>query len=81
MKDYSKIKSIVKVFKRYGIEEPSKVREALFEKDLNFDKEFVGGLIFDVEEALSLSLNQDEVDLLQNPNDVFKYMLSKSSMS
>jgi len=42
MTDYSKIKSMVKVFKTYGIDQPSKVRDAGFEKDLGFDKVFVG---------------------------------------
>lgn len=72
---------MVKVFKTYGIDEPSKVRDAGFEKDLGFDKVFVGGLIFDVEEALHVSLNQEEVDRIENPKDLIQYMLGKTSLS
>ncbi len=81
MTDYSKIKSMVKVFKTYGIDQPSKVRDAGFEKDLGFDKVFVGGLIYDVEEALQVVLNEDEVDKIQNPKDLIRYMLDKTSLS
>jgi|GEM_PF-1137944 len=81
MTDYSKIKSMVKVFKTYGIDHPSKVRDARFEKDLGFDKVFVGGLIYDVEEALHVSLNQEEVDNIQNPKELIQYMLDKTSLS
>ncbi len=78
MTDYTKIKSMVKVFKNYGIDHPSKVREARFDKDMGFDKVFIGGLIFDVEEALQVSLNQEEADLLQNPQEVIQFMLGKT---
>lgn len=72
---------MVKVFKTYGINHPSKVRDAGFEKDLGFDKVFVGGLIYDVEEALHVSLNQEEVDQIRNPKDLIQYMLDKTSLS
>lgn len=81
MTDYSKIKSMVKIFRTYGIHHPSKVRDAGFEKDLGFDKVFVGGLIYDVEEALQVFLNQDEVDLIENPKDLISFMLDKTSLS
>lgn len=77
MSNYVKIKSMVKVFKHYGIHQPSRVKEASFVKDLGFDKVFVGGLIYDVEEALRISLSEKEVAQLQSPQDVFAYMLSK----
>ena len=81
MTDYSKIKSMVKVFKTYGIDHPSKVRDAGFEKDLGFDKVFVGGLIYDVEEVLQVFLLQEEVDRIENPKDLIRYMLDKTSLS
>jgi len=81
MTDYSKIKSMVKVFKSYGIHHPSKVRDAGFEKDLGFDKVFVGGLIYDVEEALQVFLDQEEVDRIQDPKGLIRYMLDKTSLS
>lgn len=77
MSNYVKLKSIVKVFKNYGIDRPSKVKEANFVKDLGFDPVFVGGLLYDVEEALHLSLEQSEADKLESPKDVIEYMLSK----
>lgn len=77
MSNYMKIKSIVKVFKNYGIQWPSKVKEASFVKDLGFDKVFVGGLIYDVEEALHVSLNESEAEQLKSPKDVINYMLQK----
>ena len=81
MTDYAKLKSMVKVFKNYGIDHPSRVREAGFEKDLGFDKVFVGGLIYDVEEALEIILDQDEVDKIENPNDLISFMMDKTSLS
>lgn len=81
MTDYAKLKSMVKVFKNYGIDRPSRVREAGFEKDLGFDKVFVGGLIYDVEEALEIILDQDEVDRIENPNDLISFMMDKTSLS
>lgn len=77
MSNYVKIKSIVKAFKNYGIDQPSKVKEADFVKDLGFDKAFVNGLIYDVEEALRISLSEKEVAQLQSPKDVIEYILSK----
>ncbi len=77
MSNYIKLKSIVKAFKNYGIDQPSRVKEANFVKDLGFDKVFVYGLIYDVEEALHVSLNESEVEQLQSPKDVIEYMLSK----
>lgn len=77
MSNYVKIKSIVRAFKNYGIDQPSKVKEADFIKDLGFDKVFVDGLIYDVEEALHVSLSEREVEQLQSPKDVIEYMLSK----
>ena len=81
MTDYTKLKSMVKVFKNYGIDYPSRVRTAGFEKDLGFDKVFVGGLIYDVEEALEIILDQDEVDRIENPNDLISFMMDKTSLS
>ena len=77
MSNYVKIKSMIKAFQNYGIYQPSKVKEADFVKDLGFDKAFVNGLIYDVEEALHVSLNESEVEQLQSPKDVIEYMLSK----
>ena len=81
MTDYAKLKSMVQVFKNYGIDYPSRVRKAGFEKDLGFDKVFVGGLIYDVEEALEIILDQDEVDRIENPNDLISFMMDKTSLS
>lgn len=75
MSHYSKIKSMVKVFKSYGIEYPSRVKMAGFEKELGFDRIFVEGLIFDMEEALQVYLDQKEADLIVNPLDLIQYML------
>lgn len=79
MSDYSKIKSMVRVFKSYGIEYPSKVKKAGFENELGFDRIFVGGLIFDMEEAIQVYLGQEEADLIKNPLDVIRYMLGRDS--
>ncbi len=81
MSDYTKIKSMVKVFKSYGIEYPSKVKKAGFEKELGFDRIFVGGLIFDMEEAIQVYLGQEEADLIENPLDVIQHMLGRTDFS
>lgn len=69
---------MVKVFKNYGIAHPSKVMDSQFETDLGFDKVFVEGLIFDVEEALQVFLNEEEVSRIHNPKELIRYMLEKN---
>lgn len=74
MTDYAKIKAMVKVFKNYGIPHPSKVLDSPFETELGFDKAYLGGLIFDVEEALQVILTDEEIPLLRLPKDLFGHI-------
>ncbi len=79
MTEYAKIKAMVKVFKNYGISHPSKVMDSPFEAELGFDKAYLEGLIFDVEEALQVILTEEEIPLLRHPKDLFGHMLERHS--
>ena len=75
MKKYTKIKAIVEVMGQYGIAPVAKVRDADFVQDLGFDKIFLNGLIFDVENVLQMELEEDVVNAMQKPKDLIQHFL------
>ena len=75
MKNYTRLKAIVEVFGQYGIAPVAKVRQADFVKDLGFDKVFLNGLIFDVENVLHMELDEEIVQSLRKPEDLMQYFL------
>lgn len=75
MNNYTRLKAIVEVFGQYGIAPVAKVRQADFVKDLGFDKVFLNGLIFDVENVLHMELDDEIVQSLRRPEDLIQYFL------
>ncbi len=73
--NYTKIKTIIKVMGKYGIAPLSKVKGSDFVQDLGFDQIYLGGLIYDVEDALHVQLNDEEVKNLRNPQELIGLML------
>lgn len=75
MNNYTRLKAIVEVMGQYGIAPVAKVRQADFVEDLGFDKVFLNGLIFDVENVLKVELNEEIVNSLKKPEDLIQYFL------
>ncbi len=75
MNNYTRLKAIVEVFGQYGIAPVAKVMQADFVKDLGFDKVFLNGLIFDVENVLHMELEDEIVQSLRKPEDLIQYFL------
>ncbi len=76
---YAKIKTMVSVFDQYGIAPVSKLKKKNFVNDLGFDKVYVEGLFYDVERAMHVDLEANEIELLQTPNDLMNFILTKSN--
>jgi len=75
MNNYTKLKAIVAVLGQYGIAPVAKVRQADFVEDLGFDKVFLNGLIFDVENVLHMELEEEIVNSLRKPEDLIQHFL------
>ncbi|MDN3669379.1 hypothetical protein QWY93_08560 [Echinicola jeungdonensis] len=73
--NYTKIKTIIQVMGKYGVKPLSKMKGADFVHDLGFDAVYVGGLIYDVEDALHVRLDDDEAKNLRNPQELIGSML------
>jgi len=72
---FTKIKMMIEVMGKYGISPISRLKRSDFVKDMGFDKVFLGGLIYDVEDALNVRLKEEEVNLLNCPDELITYML------
>ncbi|GGZ35065.1 hypothetical protein GCM10007049_30600 [Echinicola pacifica] len=73
--NFTKLKAIIEVMGKYGIHPISKVKSADFVKDLGFDKVYLNGLIYDVEDALHLELQEEVISSITNPDALIKNML------
>ncbi|GAB3650080.1 hypothetical protein GCM10028791_16800 [Echinicola sediminis] len=73
--NFRKIKAMIEVMGKYGISPISKVKKSDFVKDMGFDKVYLGGLIYDVEDALNVQLKEEEVDLINCPSELISYMV------
>lgn len=73
--NFRKIKAMIEVMGKYGISPISKVKKSDFVKDMGFDKVYLGGLIYDVEDALNVQLKEEEVNLIHCPDELIHSML------
>lgn len=76
MKNYSELRKISKVFQQYGIDLTGKRKFASFERDLQMDKVFVNGLIYELEYELSKVLEDEKVANVQAPAQVIELLIS-----
>ncbi|MBD8489644.1 hypothetical protein IFO69_12885 [Echinicola sp. CAU 1574] len=73
--NYTKLKTIIEVMGKYGITPISKLKRSDFVKDMGFDKVYLDGLIYDVEDALQVELNEETANSLKSPDELIRYML------
>ncbi|UCS94878.1 hypothetical protein KZP23_07665 [Echinicola marina] len=73
--NYSKLKTIIQVMGKYGIAPISKQKRSNFVEDMGFDKVFLDGLIYDVEDALKVELQEDVARSLRSPAELINHML------
>lgn len=73
------IKKILGIFNKYGIQIMGKRKYDHFYKDLNIDKVFVDGLIFEVEYALEKELGDEYIQAVESPISLVKIFLEKAS--
>ncbi|AGA77817.1 hypothetical protein [Echinicola vietnamensis] len=73
--NYTKLKTIIEVMGKYGITPISKVKRSDFMEDMGFDRVFLDGLIFDVEDALHLELTEEMAHSLRSPEELIRHMI------
>ena len=74
----SSIKRILGVLKKYGIQITGKRKYDHFYEDLNIDKVFVDGLIFEVEYELKKELADEYLQAVESPFSLVKIFLEKA---
>lgn len=75
MKNFTDLRKISKVFHQYGIPLTGKKKYATFEKDLNMDKVFVNGRIFECELELRKELEEEKVHQIKAPAQVIELLV------
>ena len=75
----SSIKTILDILKKYGIQVMGKRKYDHFYHDLNIDKVFVDGLIFEVEYALEKELGDEYIQAVESPISLVRIFLDKAT--
>ncbi|WP_215225246.1 hypothetical protein [Echinicola shivajiensis] len=73
--NYSKLKTIIQVMGKYGIAPISKQKQSYFMEDMGFDRVFLDGLIYDVEDALKVELQEEVAQSFRSPVELIDHML------
>ncbi|WP_194976734.1 acyl carrier protein [Aquiflexum lacus] len=76
MKTISNMKKAISVFKTYGIPLTGKRKSANFYKELQMDKMFVDGLIFELEYELKRELEDEKISKIETPSELIEHLLS-----
>ena len=76
MNNIANLRKISKVFHQYGIDLTGKGKYASFEGDLQMDKVFVSGLIFELEYELRKELEDEKVAHVQAPAQIIELLMS-----
>lgn len=74
----SLIKKILGVLNKYGIQTTGSKKYDHFYKDLNIDKVFVDGLIYEVEYELKKELGDEHIQAVESPFSLVKIFLEKA---
>lgn len=74
----SSIKKILGVLNKYGIQITGKRKYDHFYEDLNIDKVFVDGLIYEVEYELKKELGDEHIQSVESPFSLVKIFLEKA---
>lgn len=70
------MKKAIGVFRTYGIPLTGKRKSANFYKELQMDKIFVDGLIFELEYELKRELEDETVSRIETPSELIEHLLS-----
>lgn len=76
MKNFEKKKKAIEVFQTYGIALTGKKKTADFFQELNMDKVFVDGLIYELELKLQREIESEKITALRNPSMVLEELLT-----
>ncbi|PSL07976.1 acyl carrier protein [Cecembia rubra] len=76
MKNFEKKKKAIEVFQTYGIPLTGKKKTADFFQELNMDKVFVDGLIYELEIKLQKEIELEKITALRNPSMVLEELLA-----
>jgi acyl carrier protein len=75
MKNYSKIRKIIQVFHLYGIKLSGDRKFVNLYDDLKMERIFVMGLIFELELASQVQVNDEDLNSLQEPVQIIYKLL------
>ena len=78
MNNISALRKTIGVFQSYGIPLTGKRKGANFYDDLNMDKIFVSGLIYELESELNKELEDDTAARIQTPSELIYTLLQAS---
>jgi acyl carrier protein len=76
MKNISALKKTICIFKSYGIPLTGKRKSANFYKELNMDKIYVSGLVFELEYCLDKVLADEKANRVETPSELIGYLMS-----
>ncbi len=76
MKNPVELKKIEQVFQQYGISLKGKRKYDRFEEDLQMDKIFISGLIFELEYKLNKEIEDDKVSKVQAPYQLIELLMN-----
>ncbi|WP_373524422.1 acyl carrier protein [Aquiflexum sp.] len=76
MKTITNMKKAISVFNTYGIPLTGKRKSANFYRELQMDKMFVDGLIFELEYELKRELEDEKASKIETPSELIQHLLS-----
>lgn len=76
MKTITNMKKAIGVFRTYGIPLTGKRKSANFYRELQMDKMFVDGLIFELEYELKRELEDEKISKIETPSELIEHLLS-----
>jgi acyl carrier protein len=78
MKNITALRKTIGIFQSYGIPLTGKQKGAKFYNDLNMDKVFVSGLIYELEYELKKELEDEMAARIQTPSELIYSLLQAS---
>lgn len=76
MKTITNMKKAIGVFRTYGIPLTGKKKQAHFYRELQMDKIFVNGLVYELENELDRVLTDDTATRVETPSELLEELLT-----
>ncbi len=76
MKNITEIKKAIGIFRTYGIPLTGKRKAADFYRELQMDKVFVDGLIFELELELKKEVESAKLEKVNSPSDLLECLFT-----